>query len=474
VEQNGRSLWGSFWRTISLPAVGAALGGIPRFLAKTPEGNIARGLTPVMLATAMIFAARFITHLELKYWIWKTGLARVMCIMMVVEGLITLAFLAAAPCLYFEVGHPSPHQLSVEEFAIAGGLLVIVFFHTLIVSWLVEQLKLDRGSEHAKSCLIVRILRGIGLRLNLKALVKRLERTTAINSLSVIALWILISLGSVALANTPAVGPAVLASFTAQSSTMTESRGVPKHQSRFLTECGPRYEESDFGRAIPQAIRAELFAQWFGRERGLGETFGGCINRAHEVGTTGVWVAAGTCDSVFRSLAVATPSGPGAILLWGPGRFALSEAENGSLVEATPHALIGSGDMYTVTTTYGTNVFIREELSNGIDGLKGVPRACDQIDEDPVQFVRVPPALTRLWLAQMELEEQWLWPAHEAGQPANRFVFRGGRRGDTRSIEAECQTQTLCVMNANGTQSTISGGGSVSVERLMEFAPTPL
>ena len=130
--------------------------------------------------------------------------------------------------------------------------------------------------------------------------------------------------------------------------------------------------------------------------------------------------------------------------------------------------------MYTVTTIYGTNVFVRAELSNGSGGLKGIPHTCDQIDEDAVQFVRVPPALTRLWLAQMELQEEWLWPAHEAGQPASKFVFRGDKRDDAQSITAECQTQTSCLMNVNGTQSKISGRGGVSVERMMEFAPTPL
>jgi hypothetical protein len=473
VPSKERGFWESFCRTIILPAISVALTTIASALAKAPEGTVARGMAPVLTATAVFFAARFVTHLELGYWKWQVGLARWMSVMMIFEGLIALAFLAAGPCLYFEVGQPSPHQLSVEEFAIAGGLLVIVLVHTLIVSWLAEQLGLERGSENAKHCLIVRILRGAGLRLNLTPVVKRLERTTAANSLSVIALWILISLGSVALANTPAVGPAVLDSFTAESSPKAESLGTEKRRFRFVTSCGPQYDVKDFGRGLPLTIRSELFAQWFGHERGLGEILGGCINRAHEVRTTGVWVAAGTCHGVFRSVSVATPTGSGAILLWAPGRFALSEAESGSLLEATAHVLIGSGDMYTVATTYGTNVFVREELSNGNGGLKGIPHACDQIKEDPVQFVRVPPALTRLWLHQMEINGHWLWPAHKVGQPANQFVFRS-EHDDTLRITAECKTQILCVMNVSGAQSDSTGRGPVSVERLMEFAPASL
>ena len=467
----------SFLKIVVVPAVSLAFSGLAHVCVKAPEGLVARLLAPVIALFAVLFAARFVAHLELGYWEWTTPLHRVMCGLTIFEGLIALAFLMTGPYLFFRVGIPSAHRLSVLEFDSAGILLLVIMIQCLVVSWLAEELGLERGSENAKHCRIVKILKGGAQRLGLERLVKVCERTTPANHVSVLVMWTLASLCSVVLANSPSVAPTAYRYLEGESNAdQGAGAQTPTPHSReyfgYPAHCGPPGAESDLGTAVPEELRAELYAQWFARGRGLGENFAGCINPAHEVGTTGVWVAAGTCEGIFRSLAVATPKGRGAILLWGPGRFAMEEAEAGTLLGATPHVFLGSGDMYSITTTWGTSIFLREELSDGNGGLKGKPRSCAAIKEDPVSFIRVPPALTRLWLSQMELEKHWLWPNLEPGQQSDdHFVFHDLDPNDTRRIVAHCETETGCVLETPSGTSSIIGAGAVDIERLMAFAP---
>ncbi len=465
----------SLARMAIAPLTSLVIAGVSHAALDVPEGVVARVLALVLEIQATLFAARFVTHIELKYWQWTSPRHRVLCGLMVVEGLIAVGFLMTGPLLFFEIGAPSPHSLSVLEFDAAIVLFFAILVQSLLVSYLVETLKLERGSENAKHCLVVRVLRSSAMRLELEWLVRRLQRTTPVNHLSVLVLWILISLCSVAFANSPSVGPTIIGYLTPKEDLGADATADEiARRASFLAGCGAPGEKSDLGSTIPAKLRTEMYSQWFGKGRGLGEIFGGCINPAHEVGHTGVWAAAGSCDGMFRSLAVATPNGPGAILLWGPGRFALEEAAAGRLLSATAHVLVGSGDMYTVTTTSGTSVFLRVELSNGDGGLKGKPRTCSQIKEDPVPFLRIPPALTRLWVSEMQSEERWLWPRLEIGLESDHgFEFHSLNRADTTRRTAKCDSETSCTLVVGGSKSESSGYGQVSIEKLMAYAPAP-
>ena len=226
------------------------------------------------------------------------------------------------------------------------------------------------------------------------------------------------------------------------------------------------------GRPAPEPAYGLLYAQWFGPGVGLGAILAGCPEPAHEL-STGAWYEAGTCHGVLRSLSVA-PSGAeaGAILLWRPARFALAAAGRGTLESASSSRLSGEGEFYTVTTVSGTYVFMREHVSDGSSGSVGEARDCAEIEEDPVPFLVLPPALSRIWFEYVLAEEQWIWPVSEVSSSGvTSFVFNSADPADERDISATCRSATDCEMIAEGVPAHSSGPGPIDVLRLLEDAP---
>ena len=203
----------------------------------------------------------------------------------------------------------------------------------------------------------------------------------------------------------------------------------------------------------------------------LANTRGAASNRAHRVGRREVWVAAGSCGGML-------------------GEFCRGESRwTGRHPPVGPRALRG-GSRTVGHATWGDSARSgrigghvhghndgRDERVRSGGGIERQRRAegkrtgllADQ--GDPVQWVRVPPPLALLWVEQMELEERWLWPVLEPGQPsAMRFVFRGVGGKPVKGMTAFCSSDTHCELDAAGVPSSNSGPSRVSGERLMQYA----
>jgi hypothetical protein len=491
-----------FLKITSTSIITLPVTALTKYAGHASDAAVARLLAVVILWFAVLYTARFVTHLELHYGRWTTPLNKVMYVVLGIEGLICLAFLACGPLLFFTSTRSS--QLGALEFEWALGLWAVILIHSLILSWLVEELKLPRGSENAHRCRIVKILAGGAKRLNLQWLSERLMRKTQLDQVSALIIWTLAGVAGVMAANAPAFAPDAYKILNGTESHSVGKRPdgktsgkpppakTPRHRRRepvssavgrstsepgqtpdYGALCGAALQPGD---GAPEPQRSELFAQWLARGQGLGAIFAGCANPAHAVGTNGIWISAGTCEGALRSLAVASTDGPGAILLWGPARFALAQANAGSLLGATPHRLAENGDIYTVATITGTYVFLRRELSNGHERPAGVARSCRDVREDPVPFLEVPPALTRLWIAEMENDGRWLWPVLSLrSRTGLDFGFRSVDPADNRRITASCSSDTSCVLRVDDVESRTDGAGNVDASKLLNLAPpTPV
>lgn len=473
----------------------------------TPPAVLARLLAALLLGLALLYFSRFLTHIELDYWHPQGQRRRFMRLWLVLEAVIAIVFAVAGPALV--LGPLAAPAINLAEFGAASTLLLVVLIHSLVLSWLIADLDLPRGSEHAAYCRAVRGLVWLADRLNLNRLADWCLTRTRATTLSAMALTILAGLGSVAVANIPAVldSPDV-ARFLNRSSPENGDNGGPRRDGNTSDAPSPsgvaqvdsslRSPDSaniqtvdatattpsaagttpDFEHlcgvslpfdTAPEPQRTQLSSAWLYSEVALGAIFAGCPSPGHPVGPVeGVWFAAGTCLGELRSLAVAVPGAEVAILLWRPARFALARAQDGSLVGATSQVKAGNGDVYTVTTAEGTYVFARRILSDGTGGLEGEPQSCADVQEDPVPFVEVPPALTRLWLGQVLAEGLWIWPAAEVD---GRVVFHSDDPADERTIVGRCRSSIECTLRVDGSRSSAAGAGAIDTARLLDLAP---
>jgi hypothetical protein len=230
---------------------------------------------------------------------------------------------------------------------------------------------------------------------------------------------------------------------------------------------------------VPAAQRAALHTQWLGSpdsSTGLGAVIAGCFHPAKEVGSSGVWVAPGTCAGALRSLALANAAGEGAIVLYRAALFARREADAGRLLGETSHEEADEVDMYTVTSTLGTTVFIRRSV---VEPLQ--PKSCSEYAEGSLHFTEVPVGLTRLWLDQMAAEEQrvrdggprkpWPVPVQASRGEAwpRRYAFQVVGSHQHPMLHAICSSPSVCELHGPSGASSTSGEATVDVGTLLQL-----
>jgi hypothetical protein len=470
---------------ISGPAIGVAGVAFINWVGGVPSAAAVSILAVLVGFLAIAYSVR--TEIHLEHLIRTRSTRPLHIVVVVLEIVVSLAFLAAPVVLLSE-----PDRLTELLYALALALLVVSL--GLAMSRVSKRYGIKTGTQLASHCWFVRGLRWLIScfdHFRLFAWLNSLwERHAPAGNVSYLVVWITAALIAVAAANGPPLikhlgnGP--------RSKKTGRKSGGSGHEteptSRPSVSDQPSNEEGDDesepsltdlcgnlshpGEPAPEPAYAHLYAQWLGLGIGLGGITAGCPQPAHLL-ANGLWYEAGTCHGAFRALAVAAPGvETGAILLWRPARFALSTAENGTLKSATSSRLADEGEFYTVTTASGTNVFIREHVSNGNGGLKGKARDCGDIEEDPVPFVKLPPALSRLWFEQVLSEEVWIWPATEAvTSTGTEFTFNSTDPADTREITATCMNHTYCELVIDGASVAASGPEPIDVGSLLEVAP---
>jgi hypothetical protein len=470
--------------------------------ANVSERVASKLLAGYVAVMAICYAARCITHAEIGYG--RSGAERAKWALVAlfdIEVVLTLFFLAIGPITFF--GDRSGHDACLLQLKLVSVFLVLAFIHALCLSAVIERLPdVDRGSDVSQHCRIVRLLNWVGHRVRLGFVVEFFMRPGLRTQLSVMMIWILISLGGVAAGDVSTVvqfapggsgdekqvddnieGSTSTPSTTSTSPTTTTST-IPDPEddassdtTQKATSDHPSYEDlcgrharPGRGRDVPKAVADEIYDLWLGSPDGLGAIYAGCAEPAHRVGESLTWVAAGMCNEDFRSLAVVDgKGGHQAILRLRPAEFALARFKDTTLVSATSQRKTGNGDYYTVTTTSGTYVFARSVLSDGTGPLHGDPRTCADIHRDPVGFVKMPPPLSWLWLYQMTDESTWYWPSTADG---HHFTFKGSDPAGHR-ITGDCPRTNQCVITVDGTEASATGARVLDPARIARIAPPP-
>jgi hypothetical protein len=482
---------GSKLAHISGPAIGVLGIAFLNWLGGVSESTTVRMFAIIVGLLAIAYAVRVEIHIEhlLRTLLRTRSCNSFHALLVALECLVSLAFLAASPYI---LSFPNRGTELIAAAALAFSVLAL----GVTMSKVAERYGIKTGTQLASHCWFVRGLRwliGCFDHFAFFAWLNSLwERNAPPGRVSYLVTWISVGLIAVAAAN----GPPVIKNLGDDSPVVGTHREpghsggglqhdlqpspapIPRPPSR---EEAPEEDEpslaelcgrlSEPGKRAAEPARALLYAQWLG-VGGLGAITAGCPKPAHLL-ANGVWYEAGTCNGTLRSLALAAPNAEaGAILLWRPARFALAAAQRGTLESATSSRLTEGGEFYTVTTTAGTSVFIREDVSDGSGGLDGNPRDCGDIHEDPVPFLRLPPALSRLWFERVEYDGVWIWPATETATHVGvEFTFDSTDVGDDRKFTATCASDTDCELVIDGVSNASSGTGLIDVNRLLEIAP---
>lgn len=445
------------------------------------------------ILVACVYALRTEIHAEsmLRYGVKGRAHAGVVA----AECVAAIALFACGPLL---IMHPS----SAAQFASATTLAVVVLALGVGMSSLIDHAGVSSASEAARHCVLIRAFRAEVLdRLDHVWFVRRLnellDREPPAGRVSYFVLWIFVVLMMVASANTPTVAPAVYKLLRGHTASVVHagsgSASAPSGSGAVAAsnvspgagvyapvtvsaQAAPTYDELcpqgvTPGDPAPEPIHSELYRQWL-QPGGLGAAIAGCANTAHEQ-SNGVWFAAGTCDGELRSLAVAGPGVVPGMLLWAPARFALQQALRGTLTGASSSRLVGSGEVYAVQTSVGTYAFLRDRLNDVGVGLRAEPRHCAEAHRGAVPYVMLPPALTRLWSAQVQADDQWLWPERDGRAGTWRYVFHAANPGDDRTIVGSCATDTDCELRVDGIASNSTGAGGVSLDALLARFAVP-
>jgi hypothetical protein len=145
--------------------------------------------------------ARWEIHLEGLIHGYK---GKVHLAVVVVEGLVVLAFLASGPVLFLDPD-------GVLQFAVAGGVAVAVLAMGLLTSWLGDRFGVKSGTELAPHCRLLKALRkGIFGRLDhvrfVEWLDRRLDLKAPVGHVSYPVLWTVAALITVMGANASSVG----------------------------------------------------------------------------------------------------------------------------------------------------------------------------------------------------------------------------------------------------------------------------
>jgi hypothetical protein len=483
--------------TALAPSVAASvIGLIAGTLGRIPSQLFTVALTVPIIGCSFFVLARLATHWELRYWRWGSLGQKLMCAMVALEALIAAAFLAAGPWLVIEAGKRHARPIAGHELIITGALFVAILVHSLAMSVLRARLRYPRGSEHAEQCRAARGLRWVAEQLSLMTVFEFFLRKTAPNAVSFIVIAVLSVLLAVASADaillashiksvptktatgrsgssnttTPTPTTPTTSTQTATSTPQPEGR---KHRESppYSAICGKPGTEAELGHDVPEPQRRILWDQWFLKGQGLGGIYAGCIHAAEFIAATGIWVAAGTCKGQLRGLALAAPDGTGAIVLYRAAKFAKEEALAKALVSETSHEHEHQGDIYTVTTTHGTTVFVRNQIGGGPPGIEeDALQSCTEAGEG-THAVEIPSGLTPLWIEAMKANhEEWLVPTQYGTKYPERFTFTSENPLKILDIHAYCSSATECTLtDSHRTQSTPMPA-SIDVTRLLGLA----
>jgi hypothetical protein len=222
---------------------------------------------------------------------------------------------------------------------------------------------------------------------------------------------------------------------------------LPKPLASRLSPSPPTYTQTCSsmipGTGAPRAQARMIAAQW----NSYGAAIAGCPLQAQSVAShPQLWFAAGQCDGIVRSVAVAT-SMRAALLLGEPARFTLAKGLDGSLRSASSRFRVGTGDAYVVRTTSGSWVFIRRSLAAAAADTDETSARCAANAGQP--YVRLSPSLSAAWMGLMN-EHGWLWPV-QSGPDTVSFIQD---RSNRIVAKASCTDSWHCHVPGRGMSPT--------------------
>lgn len=182
-------------------------------------------------------------------------------------------------------------------------------------------------------------------------------------------------------------------------------------------------------------------------------------------------LATGLCEGLPVSLGVADSS-RGAIVLGQAATIVQSLAEQ-ELRSVPSQVSVSGGSLYLVTTSAGTSVLVPRSVGAADSGAHA--RGCAGLAEPA--YAVLPPALTSLWVALMS-QSGWAWPvpssdgASTAGPAHASFSFVNQDRVTVARASCDLATDTCQRRLGSGTALNYRGGGVLSAEQLMRFAPS--
>lgn len=479
------------WLLALRNALGTGLGSVLlalplKYLGLVPEEVVVRLFAIVTILSALVYGVRTEMHVQILMKEGSKGWAHELIVAL--EVLLMLAFLAFGPYCMVE-----PDGLF--QFFGALALFVAVFVLALAAAWLDRAKGVKTGTAAAPECnfiLFVRagILEPADYIRFFRWLNERWDMVTPRGKVSYLSVWLCAALFSVASANGPAVAP-VAYDFLKGKEKVTITKGGDQEDGKSSPEGAaaapsgtapiaavreaavpgePAYHELCPGGLIPgdnapEPQRLELYRRWLAG--GLGAIFAGCARLAHRL-PSDAWYAPGYCDASVRSLAWAPPVGEGAIVLWDSARFALARAEEGTLLGVTSSELVEEGEVYTVQTEGGTSTFLRNRLSEESSFVPEIFLDCRDV-EPGAPYLRLPPALSRLWSSEVEREGKWIWPVREGpgADGGRRYEFEDPGPGD-REIVGYCRSDLDCEFRVEGVVYASAGAGAIDIEKVLE------
>jgi hypothetical protein len=228
------------------------------------------------------------------------------------------------------------------------------------------------------------------------------------------------------------------------------------------------------GEPAPAAQAAALRSLWLGggTVAGSGALVAGCAEPAGPLSPgSQSWLARGMCGTELRSLGVATPGMPPAMLFQEVARFAWAKARSGVLTGAAPRVRAANGDFQIIYTTDGPYVLSRRVAAAGPVSPASSGPPCARLSSVNVRYTRVPPGLIDPWARAMD--GGWLWPAQVASAHGyQRFVLIADDR-DRVVATARCKTDQVCVVRIGARRLVTTTVDADAAQALVRIAPAP-
>lgn len=221
------------------------------------------------------------------------------------------------------------------------------------------------------------------------------------------------------------------------------------------------------GRLPDGKISQPLHDLWLAAGRGLGAGQGGCSNTAIPIPNfPGAYVSFGRCGPDNLTAGITLPAqattAAYAVMIQGTQGVAFTSKTllDGTLAGATRRYNIGPGQMYAITTTAGSFLFVRP-LTNGgpVPPAQRKPHgACDASSTVQYPYSVLSPAAARLLLDYVSTHG-WVWPiaddAAVGAAPGLSFTLHRGAVSGPVEGHLWC-VETTCTLAAGAWQNTTS------------------